>query len=301
MKYSLKSKISKVSIIGAGIAGISCAVQLKRSGILPVIFDKNNKGGMLRFANLVENYPGFPGGIKGNDLVKKIQKQFKSEKLSIIKKNISSVSFKNNLFKVSDGEKDYYSKYLVIASGSSHIDYDDVVIKPELYRYIFYDIELLSRSKNKHVVIIGGGDLAFDYSLNLGKNNKISVLYRSIVPKCLPLLIKRAEKMNNIHKFNNSILQNIYKRKNKKIGVLFNSCSEQKYIEADYILFSVGRKENLDFLNGGFKKEIKLLNKTGRLYIIGDAANKKYRQAAISAGDGVKAAMKIYEMENTNI
>lgn len=262
---------------------------------------------MLRYANLVENYPGFPAGIKGKLLIKKIQNHFKSQKLSVITKCVTSVKFYNHVFAITAANKKYYSKYLVIASGSLHVEYRNYEISASIKNKIFYDIEKLEKVKNCKIIIVGGGDLAYDYSLSLCRKNSITIVCRSDVPNCIPLLKEKAANRKNISiRINAELVKVIIASKNKlfiKIIIkdIYGHRLADDLLEADYIIFAIGRRENLDFLSKGFKKDINLLSKSGRLFLIGDAANKKYRQSAISAGDGVKTAMKIYESERETV
>lgn len=290
-----KIKKEDVIIIGAGPAGMSCAIQLKRCGITPLVFDLDNNGGLLRYANLVENYPGFPGGIKGINLAKRFSEQFKLEKLKCIKQKVLNVKYNRGLFEVITKNNYYTSEYLVIASGTKPKRDNDFYIEPSLSNSIFYGVSGLSYKKNKHFVIIGSGDLAFDYCLSLGKMNEVTILNRSDLPKCIPLLYQRAEKLKNFTFYNNTVLNQVERLGIDKLSFIIKSPYGYTILIANYLIFAIGQEPNLDFADVEFKKEFKLLSKIGRLYLIGDAANKQYRQTAIAAGDGIKAAMQIYE------
>lgn len=291
----MKSTIEDVIIIGAGPAGMSCAVQLKRCGIKPLVIDRYNKGGILRYANLIENYPGFPGGIKGIDLVKKFREQFKREKLFCLLREVVNLKYHRGLFEVKTVKYSYRTKYLVIACGTKPKRFKEFDIDESISGSVFYGISGLTSKKNKKIVIMGAGDLAFDYALNLGKMNEVTILNRSDTPRCIPLLRERAAKLKSFRYYENAQLLNAERYGSGKLRICYASGQGQDTLIADYLVFAIGREAALDFIDDEFKKVIKLLKRTGRLHIIGDAANKHYRQTAIASGDGIKAAMKIYD------
>lgn len=280
---------------------MSCAVQLKRCGIKPLVIDRYNKGGLLRYANLVENYPGFPGGIKGIDLVKKFREQFKREKLFCLVREVVDLKYRRGLFEVKTGKENYRAKYLVIASGTKPKRFRGFNICESVSGSVFYGISGLTNKKNKKIVITGAGDLAFDYALNLGKKNEVTILNRSDTPRCIPLLQERAGKLKSFRYYENAPLLNAERYGRGKLRISFKCTDGQDFLIADYLVFAIGREAALDLIDDEFKKVIKLLKRTGWLHIIGDAANKHYRQTAIASGDGIKAAMQIYEKkENLN-
>lgn len=276
---------------------MSCAIQLKRCGINPLVIDRKNKGGLLRYANLVENYPGFPGGIRGVELVKKFREQFKRERLSCLVQEVVDLKYRRGLFEVKTVKDNYRSKFLVLASGSKPKQFKGFDIDESVSCQVFYGISGLTKKKNKKIVITGAGDLAFDYALNLGKMNEVTILNRSVTSKCIPLLRERAGKLKSFRYYENAPLLKAERYGRGKLRISFLGRHGQDFLIVDYLVFAIGREAALDFIDDEFKKEIKLLKRTGQLHIIGDAANKHYRQTAIASGDGLKAAMRIYEMK----
>ena len=116
-------KYSEVIIIGAGPAGLSAAIQLKRYGITPIIFEKDEAGGVLRNANLVENYLGFPKGITGPGLVTQFKDQFVKNDLKITYQEIHEIVRDGDQFIVETDNKKFTSDYLIIASGTKPIKF----------------------------------------------------------------------------------------------------------------------------------------------------------------------------------
>lgn len=291
----MSKTINDVIIIGAGPAGIACAIQLKRYGINPLIIEKNSFGGLLRNANLIENYTGFPGGISGKLLVSLFREQFKNEKLKFVREEVISVSYTNKIYIVKTSAQKYYSKVLVIASGTRPNEFNELQLNKNILNYIYYDIYKIADSVKKKIVIVGAGDLAFDYALNLGKRNNITILNRTNEIKSLKLLANRTKKLKSFTYYRNTEIKNIYKTGFKSVTIECKSRSKLFELEADCIIFAIGRNPELSFLDKKIKKVSGELRRNRKLFFIGDVINKHYRQTSIATGDGVKIAMTIYE------
>jgi len=279
----------KVGIIGAGPAGIACAIQLRRYGIDFLLFEKNEPGGLLKNAFLVENYLGFPEGINGRRFVELILHQIKNQKINIINEEVLSVSYKNNEFHIITNKDAHRVKILVVASGTKP-KILEIPGAPDCQSRIFYEISPLRKTKNKKIAIIGSGDAAFDYALSLSKNNKVLIMNRTRSVKSLPVLIQKALQNRNI----------CYKTNIEVTGVELNNddltlyCSKDRVITVDYLIVAIGRVPNLNFFEKSIKQKIKMLEKRRKLYIIGDAKNGIFRQTAIAVSDGIRTAMEIY-------
>lgn len=276
---------SKVIIIGAGPAGIACAIQLKRFNIDSIIFEKESIGGLLKNANLIENYPGFPNGITGTKFIQLLKKQIISNNFNVIFNRIESVQHSEDTFVVKTTLKSYNSEYLVIASGTKPIIPPNLQ-EGEFNNKIFSDIYKLGNIQNKKVAIVGAGDCAFDYALNLSSENQAIILNRSDRIKALPILQNRVFAHKNIDYLSNTKIKNIDLLNNK----LYLTCAQNKteYI-VDYLLIAVGREPILDFIDD------QLLDNPN-LFQIGDVKNGLFRQTSIAVGDGTFTAMKINNM-----
>ncbi len=288
--------IEDVIILGAGPAGISCAIQLNRYGIKPLIFEKNEIGGMLRYANLVENYPGFPDGITGIDLVNLFKKQIEQNNFNICRENVLSVKYSEQMFSVETAESIHKSKILVISSGTKPNQNTGVVIHAEAEKNVIYDIAPVMDCTGKKIVITGAGDLAFDYSMTLGVKNDVTVINRSDKIKCIPALLKRIESLKNFRYIEKTIINNIIPQSPGGINIECESVGKPLNILADYLIFSIGRLPRLDFIGEEFKEISDELEFNGKLFRIGDVNNLYFRQTAIAAGDGIKAAMQINDI-----
>ncbi len=282
------SKNTNVIIIGAGPAGIACAIQLKRYNINTIVLEKDKIGGLLKNANLVENYPGFPNGINGEKFVQLLKKQSQSNKLDVKYEIVESVEFLDDTFSINTNKKKYHSKYLVIASGTRPIVPEVPFIQDNIKSKVFFEIYKLGQIKNKNIAIIGAGDCAFDYALNLGNNNKVIILNRSNLIKALPILHDRVSKVENIKYFNNTTVQEI-DTIDKQLNLILKNTDESFLV--DYLLIAIGRETNLDFID-------KDLLKNPNVFQIGDVKNEQFRQTSIAIGDGTFTAMNINNILN---
>ena len=335
-------------IIGAGPAGITSAIQLKRSGFNILLIEKNKIGGLLRNANKIENYIGFSDGISAKELIASFGRQLSSFGIKLISGEVYKITKtalipnlnvrvfnravfgtiekhrfsgpknpagflliknklnKNKIFEVYMGNGTCYkSLTVIIATGTiskkaripghgnlcgKKVFYEiaDIPLTNEIA-----DISLTNHKKTnnkKEILIIGGGDAAFDYAINLHeRGHKPSIIMRNN-PTCLNLLLKTAKEKKILY-FENTVPLHIYKD-NDKITL---ECAHKTF-KADFILIAVGREpvyplidcQLINFENNGVE------NNDG-LFFAGDVKNEIYRQLHIAAGDAMQTAMKVQE------
>jgi len=293
-------KQTKVLIIGGGPAGMACALQLHRFQVDVVLCEKERLGGLLNNANLVENYLGFPQGISGNDLVTLFSIHMKNYHVPILKTKIKNLSFKQNVFTAETETGSIQSERCVIASGTQPIRLTDGIINDSLKNIVQYDLKGIDKySKNKQIIVIGSGDAAFDYSLQLSKNHQVTLVNRSNGIKCLPILSQRLKELQNIKYFENLTLEKVLLIENKSHAVFRNICTHQiKTLPMDFLIAAIGRIPQLNFLNRSIEKQMQSLKDTNKLYLIGDVHQGRFRQCSISIGDGIETAMKIHTVQD---
>ncbi len=288
------NKVENVTIIGAGPAGIAAAIQLKRYGITPLLLEKDMLGGLVRNANLVENYPGFPVGISGLHLTSLFEMQLKNLSIQPINAGVSRVEFEDGLFLVDTGTSVYFSQIIVIASGTKPVLLTGFEIPTGLQGKIYYQVVQLLQESGVVIAIVGAGDAAFDYALNLAKSNQVIILNRGLSHKCLPLLWERAELDPNIRYIDNACIERIYSNQEGGMMVQYKVIEGTSSFQVDYLVGAIGRVPNTDFLSDQITEQREALQSAGLLYFIGDVKNDIYRQASIAVGDGIKAAMQIF-------
>ena len=305
-----------VLIVGAGPAGIAMAIQLKRYGIHFMLFEKERVGGLLWNANLVENYPGFPRGVSGPNLIDLFEKQMCRIGVEVVCENVVNVDRVemvpvcgvsivdcNNLgeFVAETSHALYRAKILVVASGTKPMPFP-IPIPAEVRPHVFSDVTQLLDVTGKEIVIVGAGDAAFDHALNLGKRkNFVTILNRGRDVKCLPLLAERVKLRPEIQYEDEVTIQGLESDGTNGLIIRCQMRDSARQIRADNLIFAIGREPQREFLSANLRAKEGDLVSTGRLYFIGDVRNGLLRQTAIAVGDGLRAAMQIYLMPKDEI
>jgi thioredoxin reductase (NADPH) len=285
-------KPDEVIIIGSGPAGATAAIQLKRYGIPFVLLEKERVGGLLWNANLVENYPGFPAGVSGPRLVRLIEKQMERLGVEVTFDSVTQLRYNKTGFQLKTLQTEYHPRFVIVASGTKPYPLPISVLEGARSK-VFCDVYHLLEESNKQIVIIGAGDAAFDYGLNLTKNrNSVTILNRGKDVKCLSLLWERALAEPGIeYRAETPVCKVELDETDARLRVQTEAGGS---LRADYLLFATGRVPQVSFLPDEL-----INNNIEGVYFAGDVKNGLYRQAAIAAGDGLRAAMKIHHLLNS--
>ena len=288
--------IHPVIIIGGGPAGLAAAMQLERQGISPLVFERQRVGGLLWNANWVENYPGFVEGITGPDLVKLFHDQALRLGVRIVLEEVIKAEFQDGIFRIATKGLDYQSKLLIAASGTVPIDFSLEMSSEEIKERLFSEVGLISHVQDKQIVVVGTGDAALDYALNLSRQNKVIILNRGTRVKGLKLLWERVQKKSGISYFNNSEIKNITIDDGGELLLSGLKDGEELKLSADYLITAIGRKPEYSFAGDSIIEGRDQLEKAGKLFLIGDIKNGSFRQTSIAVADGIRIAMIIGDL-----
>jgi thioredoxin reductase (NADPH) len=290
-----------VVIIGAGPAGLAAALQLKRSGFNPLVLEKGLTGGLLLNAYRIENYLGFSDVLSGQGLVSHFERQMKRWDIRISRQTVIKLSSDKGAFRIVTQHGVINAHSVIIASGTRSyavgIKGESDLIKQ---KRLYYEIKQMPPLKTQHAVtVLGGGDAAFDYALNLaGRVRLVNIILRGKQPKCLPLLAQRVKINKKIKLFIDTQLLSAEETPDKKYLLLtVKKGNKVSFIKTNYLLAAIGREPELSYWTGTSEQ----LDVNAGLFLAGDVKRGMYRQASIAIGDGILAAMQVLDYLKTKI
>jgi len=295
--------MENVVIIGSGLAGLTAAIYNARASLKPVVVSGKDEGGQLMLTTVVENYPGFPDGIMGPELISKMRAQAKKFGTKYVDGDIEKIEAKGNHFVTTTTDGPIESKVLIIASGASArllgLDSEKKYMARGVHTCATCDGYFY---KDKEIIVVGGGDSAMEESLFLSKHaTKITIIHRKDK--------FRASKIMQDHVFANKKITVIYDSIVEEIlgdgtkvnaakikNVKTNAVSEMK---TDAVFLSIGHIPNTKFLGGmvetneqGFIITNGVKTNVPGLFAAGDVQDPVYKQAVTAAGSGCEAAIE---------
>ncbi len=282
--------IRDVVIVGAGPAGIAAAIQLRRYGIEPVLLEKDKIGGLLRNAHLVENYPGFPDGISGPDLVRLLEQHLSTAHVEVVPSEVKALDHEDGSFIVETAQGSIRARTVIVASGTRALKMDDPALSEGVADRVFSEVYPLRNTMGATVAIVGAGDAAFDYALNLAEQNDVVILNRGTNRSCLPLLYERASSSPRITYREERRLTNVAVDPR---GGLLLTCGGEAPMRADYLVIAIGRQPDDGFISGSLCGDGREPECRDGLIFAGDVRSGIFRQTAIAIGQGVLASMRV--------
>lgn len=294
----------EVLIIGSGPAGYTAAIYASRANLNPVLYQGLQPGGQLTITTEVENYPGYPDGIQGPEMMMDLEKQAKRMGADIRYGIVTSVDLSSRPFKVVvDETTQLEAESLIIATGAS-AKWLGLESEQRLNGYGVSACAVCDGFffKGKDVVVVGGGDTACEESLYLSKLcSKVHVLVRRASMRASAVMQARVESAANIQIHWNSETLEILGT-DKVVGVRIRDIKSQQesVIDASAFFVAIGHKPNselfagqLDMDDQGYLKTIPGTSRTNvpGVFACGDVQDKMYRQAITAAGSGCMAAL----------
>jgi thioredoxin reductase (NADPH) len=298
----------KLIIIGSGPAGLTAALYAGRANLSPVVFEGIQPGGQLTITTEVENYPGFPGGIMGPELMDVFRAQALRFGATSLYRNITKVDFSANPFRLwTDGEE-YTADAVIVATGASA----KLLGLPSEKRYMGYGVSACATCdgfffKGLSVAVIGGGDTAIEEATFLTKfASRVTIVHRRNELRASKIMQEKALGNPKIAFVWDSVVEEVIGKdddgkravtavrlKNLKTGAVSR-------LAVDGVFMGIGHKPNTDLFAGQLEMDsVGYLITRGRgtatnipgVFAAGDVADSVYRQAVSAAGTGCMAAI----------
>jgi thioredoxin reductase (NADPH) len=300
---SKEEKHVKVLILGSGPAGFSAALYTARGNLEPVVLTGIEFGGQVSLTYTVENYPGFPEGVGGQQLVELFQKQAEKFGASVEYDTAISVDLSQRPFTITTENAIYKAETLIVATGATPLHLD-----------VPGEVKLTGRGvsycatcdgwffKDKNVIVVGGGDSALEESLFLTRFTKsITIVHRRDELRAGAILQKRAKAEPKIKFAWNTVISEIV-GSDKVEAVLLKDVASGKIREqkTDGVFIFIGHRPNTQLFLGQLELDEHGYLKTNSLmqtnvpgvFVAGEAGDPNYRQVITSAGMGAAAAMQ---------
>ena len=295
----------KVLIIGSGPAGYTAAIYAARAGLTPVLYTGGQPGGQLTTTNDVENFPGYPEGINGPQMMMDLQKQAERFGTKVSFGLVTSVDFSSYPLKVTIDEKDtLLAETVIVATGASAkylgIPSEEVYANRGVSACAVCDGYFY---RGKEVAVVGAGDSAAEESTYLSKLcTKVHLIVRRDEMRASKIMQQRVINTPNIEIHWNSETDEILGDANGVTGVriLNNTTGVKKVITIQGFFLAIGHKPSTDVFKGqldmdesGYVKVIPGTTKTNveGVFAVGDVADRVYRQAITAAGSGCMGAL----------
>ncbi|YBU88624.1 MAG: thioredoxin-disulfide reductase [Candidatus Walczuchella monophlebidarum] len=312
----LKESVQNCVIIGSGPAGYSAAIYTARAGLNPLVYAGKNPGGQLTTTTLVENYPGYPNGITGPELMEKMKKQAESFGAIVKRQTIVKVSLakeKNGINKLyTDNNEKVLAKAIIIATGALS---KDLGLESE-ERFKGYGVSSCAICdgflyKDKVVAVVGGGDTALEETISLSQRCKIVyLLVRSGELRASKAMQCRLWKISNLKiYFYHEIKEILGDRFVEGVRIINNKNKKESILSIEGIFIAIGHIPNTAIFRGQINLDQMgyIITKKGSthtnipsVFAAGDVQDAVYRQAITSSGTGCMAALDLerYLMEN---
>jgi thioredoxin reductase (NADPH) len=291
-----------VIIVGSGPAGLTAAIYTTRASLNTLVLAGVKWGGQLQLTSLVENFPGFPEGIQGPDLMTNMRKQAEHHGAEIIAEDFTKGDFTRRPFQISAGEKTYESKAVILASGADTrwlgVPGEEEKIGRGVSSCATCDAAFF---RQKIVMVVGGGDSAMEEALVLANvAEKVTLVHRKDSFRASQIMQERVKKNPKIEvMFNSQITEVLGGQKVEKVKILNNQTQATSELPIDGVFVAIGHIPNTKAFSGIELDEqgyIKVQNhfhtNVEGVFVAGDVHDRQYRQAITAAGFGSAAALE---------
>ena len=295
--------LRKVIILGSGCAGSTAAIYAARANLEPLVLEGHEPGGQLSLTTAVENYPGFPEGVQGPELMELMKKQAQRFGAEYKMESVTEMDLSHRPFTVKAGKHTYQARALIIATGASAkmlgLESEKKLLGHGVSTCATCDGYFF---RGKEVMVVGGGDTAMEEALFLTKfASKVAVVHRRDQLRASKIMVERAQSNEKIEFVWDTVISDILdvgkgevtavKLKNVKTG-------KEATRKVDGVFIGIGHDPNSKVFDGLLELEqgyIKVFDGSKSsvegVFAAGDIHDHHYRQAVTAAGAGCRAAI----------
>jgi thioredoxin reductase (NADPH) len=298
--------IRNVVIIGSGCAGHTAALYTARANLKPLVIEGHEPGGQLSLTTLVENFPGFPEGIQGPELIENMRKQAQRFGAEYHMGHVHKADLSRRPFALTLSNQVIETKTLIIASGASArwlgLPNEQALIGHGVSSCATCDGFFFS---GKEIAVIGGGDSAMEEAMFLTRfATKVTLIHRRSEFRASKIMLDRAKKNDKIEFLTDTVVDDVYDTSKKEVtGLKLRNLKtgESWEFPTSAMFLGIGHIPNAKIFEGQLDTDVDGYLKTTNnvftrvpgVFACGDVQDRRYRQAITAAGSGCMAALEV--------
>ncbi len=302
----MAENVHNVVILGTGCSGLTAAIYAARANLKPLVIEGHEPGGQLSLTTLVENFPGFPEGIQGPELIENMKKQAMRFGAEIRTGHVDKADLSQSPYKLHLGKHELLTRTIIIASGASArwlgLPSEQALIGHGVSSCATCDGFFFS---GKPITVIGGGDSAMEEALFLTRfATKVTLIHRRDQFRASKIMLDRARKNEKIEFLTDTVVDDVLdvskkevtglKLRNLKTGKAWDFATSAMFLGIGHVPNAAMFGDQLDRDADGYLKTTNYVHtRVPGVFASGDVQDRRYRQAITAAGTGCMAALEV--------
>jgi thioredoxin reductase (NADPH) len=296
--------VHDVVIIGSGCAGLTAAIYTARANLQPIVIDGHEPGGQLTLTTMVENFPGFPDGVLGPDLIESMRRQAQRFGAEFRAGAVTEVDLSRRPFRITAGKETLEARTLIVAAGASArmlgLESERKLMGNGVSTCATCDGFFF---RGKEIAVVGGGDTAMEEALFLTRfASRVHLIHRRSEFRASKIMVDRARANEKIHFVAPAVLEevrDVAKGSVEGLRLRNPETKQESMLAVDGVFIAIGHEPNTQAFRGQLETDANgyLITREGSktnvdgVFAAGDVKDSRYRQAVTAAGSGCMAAM----------